>query len=383
MRIAIAMSGGVDSSTAASILTREGHEVAGFTLQLWNQRRGRGPNDEPLPSRCCSLDDVYDARAVAHELGIPFYVLNMEQEFEEKVVAPFVQSYLQGETPIPCVHCNTEVKFRSLLDYADSLGFDHVATGHYARVRMDQEHGRWQLLRAADRKKDQSYFLFELTQEQLSRTIFPLGELTKAQVRQIARECSLPTAEKGESQEICFVPEGNYRRFLKEYIKDGKPVDGEQPRSLPIAWQEHRPQPGPLVSTSGEVLAHHEGIHLFTIGQRRGLDLPLGKPVYVVDIDPANCALVVADADEFFSDELITDRVNWVSILEPSAPIRASFKIRYRHDEGLGTVAPLPNNQAKVTFDSPQRAITPGQAVVYYNGDIVLGGGWIAKPRRD
>lgn len=382
MRIAVAMSGGVDSSAAATLLQRQGHEVVGFTLQLWNQRRGRGPDDEPLPSRCCSLDDVYDARAVADRLGIPFYVLNREEEFEEKVVVPFVRSYLEGETPIPCVHCNTQVKFRSLLDYAESLGFDHVATGHYARVAFDQKGNRWKLLRAVNRLKDQSYFLFELTQEQLSKTIFPLGELSKAEVRQIARQAGLPTAEKAESQEICFVPDGSYRRFIKEYLEGGKQEDGQEPHRLPSPLQDRGPQSGQIVSTTGEVLGYHQGIHMFTIGQRRGLDLALGKPVYVVDLDAANRRVIVGEAEDLLATQLLAEGAHWVSIAEPASPQRASVKIRYRHDEGVGSVTALPNHRVRITFDTPQRAITPGQAVVFYDGDDVLGGGWISKDGR-
>ena len=262
MKLAVAMSGGVDSSAAAAILKAQGHELVGFTMQLWNQRRGISvdENGDPLPSRCCSLDDVYDARRVAEELGFPFYVLNLEREFERDVVQPFVQSYLNGETPIPCVSCNSRLKFASLDQLAASLGCDKVATGHYARVEYDETENRYRLLRARNLDKDQSYFLWELTQDQLSRALFPLGEMSKPEVRQVARDHSLAVAEKSESQEICFVPDGNYAGFIERYL------DAE-------ASQDRLPGQGEIIDAGGEVIGHHAGIHRYTIGQRRGIGI--------------------------------------------------------------------------------------------------------------
>src|SRR5918999_4271065 len=260
MKIAVAMSGGVDSSAAAAILKAQGHELVGFTMQLWNQRRGLSVDEhgEPLPRRCCSLDDVYDARRVAEELGFPFYVLNLERDFERDVVAPFVQSYLEGETPIPCVACNSRLKFASLDRTALSVGCEKVATGHYARVRFDEAAGRYRLLRGLDGRKDQSYFLWELTQEQLSRSLFPLGEMTKDEVREVARRHGLYVAEKRESQEICFVPDGDYAGFIDRYL------EAEQ-------QSDRLPSAGELVTAGGEVLGKHSGIHRYTVGQRRGI----------------------------------------------------------------------------------------------------------------
>src|ERR1700674_4565626 len=262
MKIAVAMSGGVDSSAAAAILKEQGHELVGFTMQLWNQRRGLCVDayGDPLPSRCCSLDDVYDARRVAEELGFPFYVLNLEREFERDVVAPFVASYLRGETPIPCVSCNTRLKFASLDRLAASLGCEKVATGHYARVEYNESSNRYRLFRGRNLQKDQSYFLWELTQDQLSRAMFPLGEMSKPEVREVAREQKLAVAEKAESQEICFVPDGDYAGFIDRYL-------------AAEAQTERLPGAGKIVSAGGELMGEHAGIHRYTIGQRRGIGI--------------------------------------------------------------------------------------------------------------
>jgi len=368
MKIAVAMSGGVDSSAAAALLREQGHELVGFTMQLWNQRRGISvdENGDPLPSRCCSLDDVYDARRVAESLGFPFYVLNLEREFEESVVEPFVQSYLSGETPIPCVACNSRLKFASLDRMAVSLGCDKVATGHYARVEYDQAADRYRLFRGRNYWKDQSYFLWELTQDQLSRAYFPLGEMQKEEVRDIARGANLYTAEKQESQEICFVPDGKYSEFIDRYLDHEGRSD-----ELPVG--------GEIVSTSGEIVGTHTGIHRYTIGQRRGLGIANEKPLYVLQIERAKNQIIVGEVDELESTEFFAKGVNWVAFDLRREPVRADVKVRYRHEPAPATIYALPGARARIVFDEPQRAITPGQATIFYNGDEVVGGGWIEK----
>ena len=368
MKIAVAMSGGVDSSAAAALLKEQGHELVGFTMQLWNQRRGISvdENGDPLPSRCCSLDDVYDARRVAEGLGFPFYVLNLEREFEESVVEPFVLSYLDGETPIPCVACNSRLKFASLDKMAVSLGCDKVATGHFARVEYDEAADRYRLFRGRNHWKDQSYFLWELNQDQLSRSYFPLGEMLKSEVRDIARDANLYTAEKQESQEICFVPDGKYADFIDRYL-DHEGRSGELPAI------------GEIVNTVGETVGTHGGIHRYTIGQRRGLGIAHEKPLYVLQIERAKNQIIVGNADELESIEFTAKGVNWVAFDTPSEPVRAEVKIRYRHEPAMATIYPLSEARARMVFDEPQRAITPGQATIFYNGDEVVGGGWIVK----
>lgn len=368
MRIAVAMSGGVDSSAAAALLREQGHELVGFTMQLWDQNRNinTDENGDPLPSRCCSLDDVYDARRVADTLGFPFYVLNLEQEFEESVVEPFIQSYLAGETPIPCVACNSRLKFASLDRMAQSLGCDKVATGHYARVEFDESAGRYRLFRGRNYAKDQSYFLWELTQEQLSRAYFPLGEMHKEEVRDIARNAELYTANKPESQEICFVPDGKYSEFIDRYLD-------HEGRSNEL------PSRGEIVDTSGAVVGDHTGIHRYTIGQRRGLGIANEKPLYVLQIERAKNQIIVGEADELESVEFTARGVNWIAFDEPAAPVRTDVKVRYRHEPAPATIYPLPDSCVRIVFDEPQRAITPGQATIFYDGDEVGGGGWITR----
>ena len=362
------MSGGVDSSAAAAILKEQGHDLVGFSMQLWNQRRGISvdENGEPLPSRCCSLDDVYDARRVAEELGFPFYVLNLEREFEQDVVKPFVTSYLNGETPIPCVSCNSRLKFASLDRLAVSLGCEKVATGHYARVEYDAAADRHRLFRGRNRQKDQSYFLWELTQDQLSRAMFPLGEMSKPEVRELAREHGLAVAEKAESQEICFVPDGNYAGFIERYLEaehEGGRLPGE----------------GEIADSRGDTIGHHGGVHRYTIGQRRGIGIPNERPLYVISIDASSNRVVVGQQEELLSREFTAAGVNWIAFDEAVAPVRADVRIRYRHTEAPARIVPLENDRIHVVFDRPQRAITPGQATVFYRGDEVLGGGWITK----
>ena len=369
MKIAVAMSGGVDSSAAAAILKEQGHELVGFTMQLWDQRRGinTDENGDPLPSRCCSLDDVYDARRVAEELDFPFYVLNLERDFERDVVQPFVTSYLSGETPIPCVSCNSRLKFASLDRLALSLGCEKVATGHYARVEFDAVSNRYKLLRGKNEQKDQSYFLWELTQAQLSRALFPLGEMSKPEARDAARQHNLTgVAEKKESQEICFVPDGNYAGFIDRYLDAENATD-----RLPGA--------GEIVDTTGRVIGRHEGIHRYTIGQRRGIGIADERPLYVISIDAAKNRVTAGSSEDLLSSEFTVARVNWIALDDPKEPVRAEVRVRYRHTAAAATITSLPNQRARIVFDEPQRAITPGQASVFYRGDEVIGGGWIVK----
>jgi tRNA-specific 2-thiouridylase len=367
--IAVAMSGGVDSSTVAAMLRAEGHSVVGLTMQLWNQRRlaGREGMPEQVQGRCCSIDDVYDARRVAEDLGIPYYVVNHEERFERDVVRPFVEEYLSGRTPIPCSLCNNHLKFDQLLMTARQIGADLLATGHYARCEFDPERNRWLLLRAADTAKDQTYFLFGLTQDQLSRTRFPLGHMSKPQVRDLARQHHLALAEKPDSQEICFVPGGDYKRFIDAYL-------AEQGESLPDTS-------GELVTADGAVLGHHQGIHNFTVGQRKGLGVATGSPLYVININGAKGQVTVGGNESLMSNKLIARQMNWIAFDTLREPIRVTAKIRHRHEPAPATIENAPGGEGEVlvTFDESQRAITPGQAVVFYDGDIVVGGGWIAE----
>lgn len=363
--IAVAMSGGVDSSTVAAMLRAEGHSVVGLTMQLWNQRRltGRAGMPEAVHGRCCSVDDVYDARRVAEKLQIPYYVVNYEQRFERDVVRPFVSEYLSGRTPIPCSLCNNHVKFDQFLVTARQIGAERLATGHYARVEYDEGRGRWLLRRAVDLAKDQSYFLFGLTQEQLSRSWFPLGGLRKAEVRELARGHGLALADKPESQEICFVPGGDYKAFLDAYL-------AEQGEALADTS-------GELVTTSGEVIGHHNGIHNFTVGQRKGLGLAKGSPLYVLEIHGDSRRVLVGEDKDLYVHTLRARHVNWISIEDLEQPMRVEVKIRHKHDPAPAAIERLPDGLVRATFDAPQRAITPGQAAVFYQQDVVVGGGWI------
>lgn len=363
---AVAMSGGVDSSVVAALLRRGGQSIVGLTMQLWNQRRL--PQLAPeggATGRCCSLDDVYDARAVAHHLGIPYYVINFEDRFEQQVVKPFVDEYLAGRTPIPCTLCNNFIKFDQFLELAEGVGAKRIATGHYARVSQNPESGRWELRRGIDSGKDQTYFLFGLKQEQLARTMFPLGGYTKDQVRSLARELGVPVAEKPDSQEICFVPNGDYAAFIDAYF-----TEQGIPRS-----EIH----GEVVTTDGRVVGEHDGVHHFTVGQRRGLGIAAGEPLYVIATEPASQRVIVGRGEELLCARLKAADVNWISIPPIMGPVRAEVKIRNKHTAAPATLSPTAEpTRVEVHFDEPQRAVTPGQGAVFYSADLVLGGGWIS-----
>jgi tRNA-specific 2-thiouridylase len=365
--IAVAMSGGVDSSAVAALLRAQGHTLIGLTLQLWNQRRLAGHEGIPeaVQGRCCSIDDVYDARRVAEQLDIPYYLVNQEARFEAEVVRPFVAEYLAGRTPIPCTLCNNHLKFDQLLTTARQIGADRIATGHYARNRFDQSSGRWVLSRPEDKSKDQTYFLFGLTQDQLSRTLFPLGEMQKPAVRIMASEAGLNVAAKPDSQEICFIPGGDYNTFLKAYLD-------EQDEELPDSS-------GELVTTTGEVVGRHTGIQNFTVGQRKGLGLTSPDPLYVLTIHPDSHHVTVGANEDLMTRDLRANRLNWIAVpgLAQGETIRVKIKIRHRHEPAWATLSSDGKDLALAVFDEPQRAITPGQSAVFYDDDDVVGGGWI------
>jgi tRNA-uridine 2-sulfurtransferase len=364
--IAVAMSGGVDSSTVAAMLRDQGYNLVGLTMQLWNQRRlaGREGMPEQVQGRCCSVDDVYDARYVAESLGIPYYVVNHQDRFERDVVRPFVTDYLSGRTPIPCSLCNNYLKFDEFLIFARQIGAEKIATGHYARNEYDPARGRWILKRPADKTKDQTYFLFGLTQEQLAHTLFPLGEMHKPEVRENARSHGLSVlADKPDSQEICFVPGGDYKKFIEAYLD-------EQGEATPDTA-------GELVTSTGEVIGRHGGIHNFTVGQRKGLGLAQPNPLYVLEIRPPSNEVVVGSNDELLSTTARVNRLNWISISELDSSRCVEAKIRHRHEPASATITPISDDTCEVVFDEPQRAITPGQSAVFYDGDEVVGGGWI------
>ncbi len=351
----VGLSGGVDSSTAAALLLEQGYEVVGITLKLWPQDCLARAED-----KCCGPQAVADARAVCHRLGIPFYLMDEAEEFQHQVIRYFAEEYKAGRTPNPCVMCNEKLKFGTLLNLARKLGAEYVATGHYARIERDPASGRHLLKRGRDPRRDQSYFLFSLRQEQLARSLFPLGDLCKTETRAVARERALKTADKEESMEICFVPDNDYGAFLQ---KAGLVA----------------PHRGEIVDRAGRVLGSHEGIEFYTIGQRRGLRLAASRPWYVVDLDPARNRVVVGEAADLARAEFRVERCNWIPWVEPPATLEVLAKIRYNHPGTPATVTPGPDGGARVQLHTPQRAVTPGQACVFYDGDTVVGGGWIAR----
>ena len=354
-RVVVGMSGGVDSSTTAVLLQQRGYEVIGITLKVW-------PQDciDRAEDRCCGPQAVEDARSVCHQLNVPHYVMQSVADFQRHVVANFVAEYRAGRTPNPCVWCNDRLKFGTLLERADQLGAYHVATGHYARIEPGPDPGRWLLKRGCDGRKDQSYFLFSLKQNQLARALMPLGEFTKPRTREVAHQSGLRTAAKEESMEICFVPDNNYGNFL----------------TTTAGLQKHR---GDIVDVNGQVLGHHDGIEFFTIGQRKGLRLSHPTPLYVVDIDPAANRVVVGDPAALEREEFHIDHCNWIPFETPPPSLTVLTKIRYNHPGVPATVTPLPAGRAHVRLHHPQRAVTPGQACVFYDGDVVVGGGWIQR----
>jgi tRNA-specific 2-thiouridylase len=356
MRIIVAMSGGVDSSVAAALLARQGHDVIGLSMQLYDQSDRDGSGQVRFGS-CCTLDDLYDARRVASRIGIPHYIVNFERTFNDTVVSNFVREYAAGRTPIPCVHCNGDLKFATLVERAAGMGAGFVATGHYARVDVDPDTGRYRLKRGLDPAKDQSYFLFTLTQAQLAHAMFPLGDMEKPAVREIARELGLTVADKRDSHEICFVPDGDHAAFLER--------------------QGTAAAAGAIRDQGGRIVGRHEGVHHFTVGQRKGLGLSSPIPLYVVGIDAGSNTVTVGPRAALDRCELTASGVNWIAGAAPASPIRITAQIRHRHREAPAILEPLGPTGARLVFDEPQAAIAPGQAAVFYDGDQVVGGGWI------
>lgn len=357
-KVVVGMSGGVDSSVAAYLLKEEGYDVIGVTMQIWQDE---AVEVQSANGGCCGLSAVDDARRVAECIGIPYYVMNFKEEFKCHVMDYFVGEYLQGRTPNPCIACNRYVKWESLLKRSMDIGADFIATGHYARIDR-LANGRLAIRNSVTAAKDQTYALYNLTQEQLSRTLLPIGAYEKAEVRRIAAEAKLPVAHKPDSQEICFVPDGDYAAFIER--EAGKRV----------------PAPGDFVTSDGKILGRHKGITHYTIGQRRGLELPMGERVFVTEIRPETNEVVIGKNEDIFTDEVICDHVNFMAVEDLQMPMRVKAKIRYNHGGEFGTIVKLPDGRVKCTFETKVRAATPGQAIVFYDGEFVLGGGTIIRP---
>ncbi|MFC2047067.1 tRNA 2-thiouridine(34) synthase MnmA [Chloroflexota bacterium] len=356
MKVVVAMSGGVDSSVAAAILKQKGYQVIGVTMQIWPSDKRSDETDRF--GGCCGIDTIDDAKMVAYKLGIPHYVVNFRDVFARKVIADFCQEYSLGRTPNPCIKCNQYIKFDALLGRTKELGADFVATGHYARVESDTANGRYLLKKGIDQGKDQTYVLYPLTQNQLKHTLLPLGNLTKKKVREIARELGLPVAAKPDSQEICFIPDNNYHQFLGYYI----------PQAV---------KSGPILNGQGDTLGKHQGIPFYTIGQRQGLGISAKEPLYVIAIEKERNAIMVGSKKEVYAHEFIASGLNWISIAQLKQPVEVKSKIRYKHEEAEAVITPLDEDRVQVRFKEPQAAITPGQAVVFYDSDLVIGGGTI------
>ena len=356
MKIVVAMSGGVDSSVAAALLAEQGHDVIGLSMQLYDQA-GQTADGQRSFGSCCTIDDLHDAQRVAAAINIPHYILNFEQQLHEQVVSNFVREYTAGRTPLPCARCNSDLKFATLADRARGFGADAVATGHYARVERDVATGRYLLKRGVDPSKDQSYFLFSLTQDQLARAVFPVGDRPKDAVREYARRRRLPVADKPDSQEICFIPDHDYATFVAAHAPD---TDRD----------------GVIVDEHGRVLGRHGGIHRFTVGQRKGLGLASSSPMYVLALRPAEHQVIVGPKSALERTTLFASEVHWIAGV-PTAPMRVTAQIRHRHPAAAATIEARDEARAEVIFDRPQLAVTPGQAVVFYDGDVVVGGGWI------
>lgn len=362
VRVVVALSGGVDSSVAAALLKEEGYQAIGVTIQI-------EPSDKQIYETvnfggCCRLDAIEDAKRVAYKLGIPHYVLNFSDIFSQEVIVNFCREYSLGKTPNPCIRCNRYIKFGALRERAKELHADFVATGHHARIELDEVSGRYFLKKGNDQRKDQSYFLYTLTQEQLEHALLPIGNFTKGWVREIARELEIPVAAKPESQDICFIPDDDYPKFIKEFI----------PQAI---------KPGPILDKIGDTLGEHRGIPFYTIGQRKGLGIATKEPLYVTAIAHERNAIVVGSKEEIYKTELMASNMNWISLTKLTQPITARVKIRYLHNEAEAEITPLNEDKVHVRFKEPQMAITPGQAVVFYDGDIVIGGGTIEQEREE